>query len=165
MKTQELFNLLESNPEKSLLFQYQPNQFVRANYHITEVKHININSVDCGANTDTWKETVIQLWESPSEKNKRDFMSVSKALSILNKVGIIKAYDLESEVKIEYSNENFNTAQLFINGYDVTKNNLTLNLSIEKTKCKSPSTCIIVPEENMLVEQTNNGCTPGSNCC
>ena len=90
MKTQEFLNLLQNNPNKSLLFEYAPNLLVGANYHITEVKHIAVDSVDCGAQTDSWKETIIQLWESPSELGKTEFMTAYKALAILNKVGKIK---------------------------------------------------------------------------
>lgn len=43
MKTQDLFNVLEQNKDKSLLFEYAPNLFVGANYHITEVKHVSID--------------------------------------------------------------------------------------------------------------------------
>ena len=76
MKTQELFNILEQNQDKSLLFEYAPKQLVGANYHITEVKHLTIDSVDCGAQTDAWKETIIQLWESPLERGKTEYMTV-----------------------------------------------------------------------------------------
>ena len=74
MKTQEFLNLLEKNSSKNLLFEYAPNLLVGANYHITEVKHITVDSVDCGAQTDSWKETIIQLWESPNELGKTEFM-------------------------------------------------------------------------------------------
>ena len=30
-------------------------------YHITEVKNIRVEAVDCGARTDSWEETVIQF--------------------------------------------------------------------------------------------------------
>ncbi len=83
MKTQEFFNVLEENKDKSLLFEYAPNLLVGANYHITEVKHIVVDSVDCGAQTDSWKETIIQLWESPLELRKTEYMSVFKASAIL----------------------------------------------------------------------------------
>ena len=82
MKTQELFEVLEANKDKSLLFEYTSNQLVGANYHITEVKHIKIDSVDCGAQTDAWNETIIQLWESPSEIGKTEYMNTYKALRI-----------------------------------------------------------------------------------
>ena len=163
MNTQELFNLLTTHQDKSLLFQYAPNQLVGANYHITEVKHITIDAVDCGAQTDSWNETIIQLWESPSELGKTEYMSVYKALGILTKVGKMKPYDMNSEVKFEYSNALFHTAQLFVDAYEVHGTNLVLTLAIQKTDCKAKELCG-VPEPALEAVNTNS-CAPGSGCC
>lgn len=169
MKTQEFFKVLEENKDKSLLFEYAPNSLVGANYHITEVKHIAVDAVDCGSQTDAWKETIIQLWESPLEKGKTEYMSVYKASSILKKVGIMKPYDLESEVKFEYSNANFHTAQLFVNDFEIQEGNLIIKLAIEKTDCKAKELCG-VPEKvvngaEKLVEKMEPCCSPDGNCC
>jgi len=161
MDTQELFTVLENNKNKSLLFEYAPNQLVAANYHITEVKHLTIDSVDCGAQTDAWKETIIQLWESPKELGKTEFMTVTKAQSILEKVGKIKPYTLDAEVKFEYSNTTFHTAQLFVDGFEVRESNLIIKLSVEKTDCKAKDLC--VPEEKET--ETEPCCAPESGCC
>ncbi|MCF7559386.1 DUF6428 family protein [Sabulilitoribacter multivorans] len=169
MKTQEFFKVLEENKDKSLLFEYTPNKLVGANYHITEVKHISVDSVDCGSQTDTWNETVIQLWESPLEKSKTEYMSAYKALAILKKVGTMKPYDLDSEVKFEYSNANFHTAQLFVNDFEVRENNLVVKLAVEKTDCKAKELCG-VPEKVVafaegVLEKTEPCCSPDGNCC
>ena len=169
MKTQEFFELLEENKEKSLLFEYAPNVLVGANYHITEVKHIAIDSVDCGAQTDSWNETIIQLWESPLELGKTEYLSVSKALYILKKVGTMKPYDLDSEVKFEYSNSNFHTAQQFVNDFEIKDQNLILKLAIEKTDCKAKELCgvpekIVEIAEN-VVEKVEACCSPSTGCC
>ena len=165
MRTQELLELFKTHQSKSLLFEYQPNNFVQANYHITEVKHIRIDSVDCGARTDAWNETVIQLWESPKEIGKRDFMSVYKALSILNKVGRMKPYDLEAEVKFEYSNDTFHTAQLFVNDFEIRDNNLIIKLGVEKTDCKAKDVCLPPKKVEVEVVTDEPCCTPDGNCC
>ena len=162
MKTQELLQLLENHKDTALLFEYSTGQLVGANYHITEVKHIKIDSVDCGSQTDAWNETVIQLWESPSEIGKTEYMGTRKALSILEKVGTMKAYDLDSEVKFEYSNSLFHTAQLFVNDYDLSNNQLIFKLAIEKTDCKAKETCAVPETEEMVAEES---CTPGGGCC
>ncbi|WP_353777362.1 DUF6428 family protein [Winogradskyella sp. 3972H.M.0a.05] len=166
MKTQEFLNLLESNKDKSLVFEYTPNQYVGANYHITEVKHIKIDSVDCGARTDAWNETIIQLWESPKELDKREYMTTLKALGILNKVGKMKPYDLDSEVKFEYSNASFHTAQLFVNDFDIQGQHLIVKLAVEKTDCKAKDACGVT-EAPLTVEamQGEPCCTPDGNCC
>ncbi|WP_339611498.1 DUF6428 family protein [uncultured Planktosalinus sp.] len=162
MKTQQFLELLAGNQNKSLKFEYSSGKFVGTNYHITEVKHTTIESVDCGAGTDSWKETIIQLWESPDEKDKKEFMSTYKALSILKKVGRIKPFILEAEVKFEYSNKNFNTAQLFVNDYELNDNEFILKLAIEKTDCKAKEACGIT-ENNEVTQEAC--CAPGSGCC
>ena len=159
MKTSEFLSLLREHPNKSLVFEYQSGKKVGANYHITEVKNITIDSVDCGAGTDYWKETIIQLWESPTEKDKKVYLSAYKAMGILSKVDRIKPMVKEAEVKFEYSNPEFHTAQLFVNEHIVQGDTLLLRLGVEKTDCKAKETCGI-PEEN-----TSTSCAPGSGCC
>ena len=163
MKTQELLNVLEAQKDKSLLFEYSPNQFVGANYHITEVKHLKIDSVDCGSGTDQWNETIIQLWESPGEIGKTEYMSTLKALGILKKVGKMRPYDLSAEVKFEYSNDTFHTAQLFVNDFEIKGQQLILKLAVEKTDCKAKEVCG-VPEAVVEADSTAS-CAPGSGCC
>lgn len=161
MKTNEFLSLLEAHKEKSLLFEYAPNLLVGANYHITEVKHITIDSVDCGAQTDAWKETIIQLWESPKELGKTEYMTAFKATAILNKVAKMKAFNQESEAKIEYSNTTFHTAQLFIADYAIKEHNLIIKLAISKTDCKAKELCG-VPE---TTKEIASSCSPNSGCC
>lgn len=161
MKTSEFLSLLKQHQDKSLLFEYAPEQFVGANYHITEVKNITIDTVDCGANTDFWKETIVQLWESPKEKDKTEFMSAYKALGILNKVDRIKPMVQDAEIKFEYGNPEFHTAQLFVDDYALDNKTLILKLSVEKTDCKAKETCGVVAED--LAEE-KACCTPGSGC-
>ncbi|WP_347924229.1 DUF6428 family protein [Pontimicrobium sp. SW4] len=165
MKTKELFEVLNAHQDKSLLFEFMPNEFVKANYHITEVKHLKIDSVDCGSGIDAWNETIIQLWESPLEIGKRDFMSVYKALGILNKVGKMKPYDMEAEVKFEYSNKTFHTAQLFVNDFEIRDNNLIFKLAVEKTDCKAKTVCGVVDKVKEVFVSDELCCTPDGNCC
>lgn len=162
MKTQEFLNVLKEHQGKALLFEFAPNLLVGANYHITEVKHITVDSVDCGASVDAWKETVVQLWEDPNELGKTEFMSAYKAMAILSKVGKMKPYIADAEVKIEYSNANFHTAQLFVNDYEIRGNNLLFKLAIAPTDCKAKDACGIPTE---TVVEAQGGCAPGSGCC
>ncbi|MFT4943808.1 MAG: hypothetical protein ACI8RH_001555 [Flavobacteriales bacterium] len=163
MTTEDFFNTLNKHQDKSLLFQYMPGQLVGANYHITEVKHITVDAVDCGARTDAWKETIVQLWESPSEIGKTDFMSCGKALEILTTVGKMRPYTKTSEVRFEYSNALFHTAQLFVTSVEVHGSNLMLQLATQKTACKAEDICGIQEPTNTEVEA--NSCAPGGGCC
>jgi len=165
MTTQELFKLLELHQDKALLFEYAPNQFVGANYHITEVKHITVDSVDCGSKTDFWKETIVQLWESPNEIGKTEYMSVYKALAILKKVGKMKPYELNAEVKFEYSNATFNTAQLYVDDYEMNRQNLIVKLAIEKTNCKAKEVCCAPQVLETVGSEVEPCCAFDGNCC
>lgn len=160
MKTSDFLNVLTEHQGKSLLFEYAPGMLVSTNYHITEVKHVSIDAVDCGAGTDSWKETVIQLWESPSELGKPTYMSAYKALGILKKVGEMKSYVLDAPVKIEYGNAMFHTTQLHIYDIESKEGQLIVKLSVQPTDCKAKETCG-VPETNAV----EAGCAPGSGCC
>ena len=157
MKTSEFLNMLENNQGKSLIFEYLPEQYVGANYHITEVKNAIFDTVDCGAKTDFWKETIVQIWESPSEIDKIEYLSVSKALAILKKVDKIKPMSLDAELKIEFGNKKFHTAQLFINDFEILDINLIIKLATQQIDCKAKETCGVSVEENACVE--------GSGCC
>ncbi|MBQ4818932.1 DUF6428 family protein [Aquimarina sp. MMG016] len=161
MNTSDFITLLAEHQGKSLLFEYAPGMLVGTNYHITEVKHITVDAVDCGAGTDSWKETVIQLWESPSELGKSNYMSAYKALGILKKVGQMKAYEMDAPVKIEYGNAMFHTAQLHVTGFGTKDGQLIIKLAVQPTDCKAKETCG-VPETEMT-EATS--CAPGSGCC
>ncbi len=162
MKTNEFLSLLKEYPNKDLLFEYAPGKLVAANYHITEIKNISIDAVDCGAGTDFWKETIIQLWESPEEIGKRDFMSAHKALEILNRVDRIKPMEKEVEVKFEYSNAHFHTAQLYVHNHELDGRQLIFHLGVTPTDCKAKDICVAPVEVEGVPE---NSCAPGSGCC
>ncbi len=161
MNTSNFISLLEEHQDKSLLFEYASGMLVGTNYHITEVKHTTIDSVDCGAGTDSWKETVIQLWESPSELGKENYMTSYKALGILKKVGQMKSYEMDAVVKIEYGNAMFHTAQLHVIDFEIKENKLVIKLTVNPTDCKAKEICG-VPETNTI---ETNSCAPGSGCC
>ena len=161
MNTSDFITLLAEHKDKSLLFEYAPGMLVGTNYHITEVKHTTIDAVDCGAGTDSWKETVIQLWESPNELGKPEYMSAYKALAILRKVGTMKAYEMDAVVKIEYGNTMYHTAQLHISDFEIKKDQLILKLTVNPTDCKAKEVCGVT--ETNTVEAAS--CAPGSGCC
>ena len=140
MKTKEFIHILEKNQNKELVFEYQLQKLIGANYHLTEVKNVHFSTVDCGGNPNEWKETQIQLWESPSEIGKTNYLTTSKASQIIKKVDSIQPLWLNTEVKIEFGNETFHTSVLKIQNYIASETRVTFQLFEEKTLCKAPST-------------------------
>lgn len=137
MKVKEFLSVLENNLNKELLFEHTNGKFVGANYHLTEVKNVYFDTVDCGGKPNDWRETHLQLWESPKEIGKTNYMTVDKIVSILNRVNSIKTIDTETSVKIEYGNDEFNTAVMDIDHIELTNNRVIAKLYTEATLCKA----------------------------
>ena len=162
MKTHEFLALLRQHSAKELIFEYLPNKHAGANYHITEVKNTHIEAVDCGGRADAWNETIVQLWESPTEKDKTRYLSAFKASSIFNRVHSIKPMDQEAEIKFEYGNASFHTAQLFVNDFQITGQTLIIKLGVLPTLCKAEEICGVTSDQ----EAVKAGCcNPTSGCC
>jgi len=161
MKTKEFLHLLEKNQDKELIFEYQQGKLIGTNYHLTEVKNVDFKTVDCGGNSNDWKETHIQLWESPNEIGKTDYLTTTKALDILKRVNGIAPLWLETTIKAEFGNETFHTSVLKLEEFSIDSNRLTIQLFEEKTLCKAPSTCGVEEE----LEEKTACCEPSSNCC
>lgn len=159
MNLEKFITFLNNNQNKELLFEYAPQIYAGTNYHITELKTINIKSVDCGGKSHNWTETVMQLWENPNEIGKAIYLDTTKALQIIGKVHQIQPLELETELKIEYGNTVFHTANLSIENIIESENQLIIQLHTEKTLCKAPELCG-VPEPN-----SSDCCSPSSGCC
>ncbi|NNJ88521.1 MAG: hypothetical protein HKP53_03900 [Eudoraea sp.] len=162
MKTKEFLTLLNEQSAKALIFEFLPGQRVGANYHITEVKNTTVDSVDCGGSTDTWNETVVQLWESPSEKNKTEYLTTSKALSIMDRVNAMRPMDQEAIIRFEFGNETFHTAQLFVDETQTNEKVLLVRLSIQSTACKAEELCGVTADNP---QEAAGCCSPDSGCC
>ncbi|KAA3616834.1 MAG: hypothetical protein D8M58_17685 [Calditrichaeota bacterium] len=138
MKTQELLDILETNQEKTLRFEYKPGKFVESNFHITEVKNLKINSVDCGGVENNWNETILQLW-NPQKESERYPMSGKKALNILTTVNRINQMDKDSTVFFEYGNNNVNISNFLIDQFETDEKFLTFRFKSKNSECKSQS--------------------------
>ena len=162
MRVEEFIRLLEGHKEKQLRFQYRENQYVRPNYHLTEVKNVSFDTTDCGGGTNSWRETHMQLWENPAEKDKSVFMSTDKILSILDRVDKIKPLWKDTELKFEYGNEHFNTGVMPVQGSGTTGKYLDIHLFEEGARCKANDLCLI---EEPAEDTEEPCCTPASSPC
>lgn len=173
---------LQQYPELALQFRYASDQFVKASYHITEIKQAPIVSVDCGGVMNAWTEIIVQLWE-PEVQEEGRAMQVKKALSIINLVESKLPLNPHAIVKIEFGNSAFDTRQMFPGEFKVDGENLILDLTPDATQCKAigrggscgttatGEECCgpVQPEKkkvelvNLAVNETN--CKPGSGCC
>lgn len=75
--------ILEPHAELPLIFVYG-GRAIASGYHVTEVKAARLSSLDCGANPESWNETIIQLWDVAKEG--ATHLATRKFLGILAKV-------------------------------------------------------------------------------
>lgn len=160
MKLKEFITTLEQNSDKELKFEYAPKQIAGANYHLTEVKNVQFDTTDCGGKTNFWKETHFQLWESPNEIDKTEYMKTDKILSIIKRVNSIKPLMLQTELKIEYGNNNFSTSVMPIEDIIINDNEVLVKLFVEATKCKANDKCGISEEKRV-----EDACCETVGCC
>jgi hypothetical protein len=180
MKVSEFIEILEQQKNKELLFSYAKDKLVGANYHLTEVKNVQFDTTDCGGKTNFWEETHFQLWESPTELGKRDYMTTDKILAILNRVNSIKAIKKDTDLKMEYGNESFFTSVMPIEHMYFDEKRVYVNLFSEATRCKANDVCGLSAfdrdTESPIFERQKSkikhsgseamsSCEPNSGCC
>ena len=161
MKTKEFIRVLEKNLSKELLFEYENNKYVGTNYHLTEVKNVSFDTVDCGGKSNSWKETQLQLWESPKEIGKTTYMTVDKIHSIIKKVNEIKPLNVDTTIRIEYGNDNFHTSVMDIDKIESRSDKIIVKLFAEATLCKANDECGI-PQKKEAIEEA---CCAEVGCC
>lgn len=142
MKVQQFLTSLENEVDKTLVFEIAGER-IPAKFHITEIKNLKIDSVDCGGQQHQWQETVFQLWTSDQENNKDDSkntrpeITVGKALSIIDKVKSIQSLEADSDLKFEYlRNTDITLSQYDIAEIETHANELVVKMGSIGTQCK-----------------------------
>ncbi|MEZ7900328.1 MAG: DUF6428 family protein [Flavobacteriales bacterium] len=175
MKTKEFLTLLEENPNKNLRFEYHKGQFAREDFHLTEIKNVTYDTVDCGGMLNEWKETIVQIWENTTPDG--NYVDTTKALEIAMKVDAVRPIVKDTEVKFEYGNSLFHTAVLSVGEVEVEEA-VTIKLFTEATTCKAQdrattpeekaaACCPPQPKIKVQITEIAGGetCAPGSGCC
>jgi hypothetical protein len=135
MKTSEFMSKLRAAPGNQLIFVDLEGHTVHRGYHLTELKAASLQTVDCGGQTNQWEETIAQLWV-PSEPD-CDYMAAGKFVEIFDKVSGMIPLNLETEIRIEYGDENFFPSTYRVRS--VTDNDGVTRVLLERpqTTCKA----------------------------
>ncbi len=136
MTTKTFLELLAANPQKELVFEYEPNQFIPAAYHITEIKNVHFESVDCGGKSHEEFQTIVQLWISPKDFLKQKCMETEKALKIFNIVDGVKPMRKETEIVFEYGYQDLRTSNYSVEEVVENDTQLIIRMFVEKTACR-----------------------------
>lgn len=162
---------LVNNADLTLQFQYAEDKWVKASYHITEIKQAPITSVDCGGVVNNWTEIIVQLYE-PINGQQLNAMNVNKALTIINVVEKALPLYENAIVKIEFGNSTFDTRQMLPNAITVDGENLVVDLRPDAVQCKAigrggncgePAAKPTIELKNLVTSASC--CEPGGGCC
>ena len=105
MTTKEFIAALRNAPQDELIFVNETGEAIHAGYHLTEIKAAHFETVDCGGQTNQWDETVVQLWVPANADDQ--YMTAGKFLKIFDKVTRLIPLRLDTEIRVEYGDENF----------------------------------------------------------
>jgi len=180
MKTKEFIDTLKKHPDLPLKFEYMQGRFVRSDFHITEIKNVSFDTVDCGGIRNQWDETHVQLWENEMVEAHHKVDS-NKALKIFQVVEEVRPTFQETEIKFEYGNNDFHTAVLAVGEIILTEDTLLIKLFETSTTCKAKdrantddekaNACCGTPKPKVKVslkslnEKVEPCCNPESGCC
>ncbi|PJZ43980.1 DUF6428 family protein [Leptospira brenneri] len=162
MKTQtwkDFKTNLDLYPELQLEFEYGKNQTIFPNYHITEFKLANIQSVDCGGKSDSWFDIILQVLE-PKTKENTKFMTLGKVNSILKKVSTSMLIPDDARLRIEFGNDNIAMRQYFVSEMQPKNHAFRIQLADGKTECKANESCGLLKDLVSFpkLEKQNSSC-------
>lgn len=135
MQTKDFLEILRDHRDKTLLFEYEAGQFIDDAYHITEVKNVHIESMDCGGRPDEYYQTIIQLWWNGTEQKERA-MTAGKALKILEIVEQKRPMRYETPIFFEWGHGDLRTSNYVPNEVEITDDSVVLKLFVPPTVCK-----------------------------
>ena len=165
MTTKAFLELLGNNPQKELVFEYEANQFIPV-YHITEVKNIYFESIDCGGNAHEEFQTITQLWISPKDFLEKKCMTAEKALKIFNIVDKKKPLLQDTPIFFEYGDDTTATSVYQVDSVKNEINRILVKMSVPATVCKPRELLNLVQNTvQNTVEKATGCCGPGTGCC
>ena len=83
--TATLMDALRTSAQRPLEFHLDGRLLIGPGYHVTEVKAVSIEAMDCGGQAASWRETVIQLMDGSAEDAASGFMTNRKFLAIYDR--------------------------------------------------------------------------------
>lgn len=136
MTTEDFIGRLRQAPAKRLVFANSDGATIHGDYHLTELKAASFDTVDCGAQKNQWKETIMQLWVPEDEENGK-FMTAAKFLSIYDKVARLIPLDPMAEIRFEYGDENFPPSNYHVENISENRTELCVQLRLPQATCKA----------------------------
>lgn len=135
--TASFLDTVRHAPVLPLEFRLNGQTLVPAGYHVTEVKAVTIESMDCGGKANAWKETMVQLMDGTADEAREGFMTTQKFLSIYDRVAARIPVSAEAELRFEYGNVSSPALQYQLVSVDVRPERVVVELQVPGVMCKA----------------------------
>lgn len=138
MNTSSFLTALRAHANLPLVFRTGP-EIVNPGYHLTEVKRVAYETMDCGAMTHRWSETQFEIWVPALEKlvPGRGHMAAEKFLRIIDRVEAELPLDADATARIHASFKGQLAALYDIDAVTAQDGKLWIELSPDRTRCKA----------------------------
>lgn len=146
MNTSTFLTTLRSHPALPLVFQ-TAGDTIPAGYHLTEVKRVAYETMDCGGMTHAWAETQFEIWVPPLADLTpgRDYLPAAKFLRILERVEQKLPLDGTSTARIHAGFADHPAALYEIDSVHASDGRLRVELRPDRTRCKSAERRLAAP--------------------
>lgn len=135
--TSSFLKTVRDAPDLPLEFRLNGRPLVPAGYHVTEVKAVTIESMDCGGKANAWKETVVQLMDGTPDEAREGFMTTRKFLSIYDRVAARIPVHGHAEIRFEYGNVSNPALQYQLLSVDPQPERVVVELQLPGVMCKA----------------------------
>lgn len=135
MKTKQFIETLRLSPEHDLIFINSEGISVHTGYHLTEIKAVTYDTVDCGGQRNDWNETILQLWVPEDADD--EYMKAGKFVRIFDSVRSSIPLREDANVRVEYGDENFFPSVYDVRSVETERNTLRVLVEPPETTCKA----------------------------
>ena len=138
MNTSAFLHALRSHADLPVVFQ-SGREIVPPGYHLTEVKRVSYETMDCGALTHRWFESQFELWTpAATEPNSnRGHMAAAKFLKIVDRVEAQLPLSRDAVARVHTSFAGGPAALHDIAAVEVRDGQLWVELTPDRTRCKA----------------------------
>ena len=125
-----------TGPDRRLVFLLDGTPLVAPGYHVTEVKAVSYETMDCGGLAARWQETVIQIW-NPGDDPVREHMAADKFLAIYDRVAAHVSVSPQAELRFEYGDCARPAVSYHVGELEETGETLAVHLRAPGVTCKA----------------------------
>ena len=137
MKTSSFLTALRDNAALPLVFR-AGHEIVSPGYHLTEVKRVAYETMDCGAMTHRWAESHFEIWvPAASSGSDRGHMAAEKFLRIVDRVEAELALNGDAEARIHAALNGQAAALYDIEWVTARDGKVWVELTPDRTRCKA----------------------------